>query len=120
MKKFMMIIIGAVLCLNLSVASPFVYVSDMIFKIEGQDVVFRSLQKMRSNDGREIYFYSNRKCEMYNGDCLVVTTTYRLIDGEVFLLDENGNTVYKGSYRMSSDGYNLRSVTIAGTTYYRK
>ena len=84
-----------------------------------QSVVFRSTQKLRSRDGYEIYFYSNRKCDGYNDSGrLMFSTTYRVANGEVFLLDENGRTVYKGRYRMKSDGRNLSSVTIAGTTYY--
>lgn len=83
-------------------------------------VVFRNTQKLRANDGREIYLYSNRTCELFHGDRLEVKCTYRLQDGEVRLLDENGNTVYKGRYRMASDGRSLVSLTLAGTTFYRK
>lgn len=83
-------------------------------------VVFRTTQRLRASDGREIYLYSNRTCELFDGDRLVVTCTYRLQDGEVRLLDENGRTVYKGRYRMSSDGMNLANLTLGGTTYYRK
>lgn len=82
-------------------------------------VVFRSTQKLKSDDGRQIYFYSNRSCELYDRDRLVVATTYKIKDGEVYLLDEYGQTVYKGTFRMSSDGRNLKSVTIAGTTYWK-
>lgn len=85
-----------------------------------QDVVFRTTQRLRANDGREIYLYPNRKCELYDNDRREVTCTYRLQNGEVLLLDEYGNTVYKGSYRMSRDGVNISSITLAGTTYYRK
>ena len=83
-------------------------------------VVFRTTQKLRSNDGREIYLYPNRTCELFYGGRLEVRCTYRLQDGEVRLLDENGETVYKGSYRMTSDGINLSSLTLGGTSYFRK
>lgn len=59
------------------------------------------------------------KCELWDGDRLVVTATYRLQNGEVRLLDENGNTIYKGSYRLARDRRNISSLTLAGTTYYK-
>ncbi|MBQ4632839.1 MAG: hypothetical protein IJ421_08515 [Prevotella sp.] len=83
-------------------------------------VVFRTTQKLRANDGREIYLYSNRICELYEGDRLVVKCTYRLQEGEVRLLDEYGNTVYKGTYRMTSDRRNVVSLRLGDTTYYKK
>lgn len=97
-----------------ALATPAVLMAE---QSNGSSVVFRSTQKLKSSDGRQIYFYSSRRCELYDGDRLVVATTYRLQNGEVHLLDEYGQTVYKGTYRMSSDGRNLSSVTIAGTTY---
>ncbi len=83
-----------------------------------QNVVFRKNQRLRSNDGRMIYLYTNRTCELYDGDRCVCTCTYRLQDGEVRLLDENGYTVYRGTYRLKSDRQNLASMSLAGTTYY--
>ena len=80
-----------------------------------QNVVFR----FKANDGRQIYLYSSGKCELWDGDRLVVTATYRLQNGEVRLLDENGNTIYKGSYRLARDRRNISSLTLAGTTYYK-
>ena len=77
-----------------------------------QNVVFRSTQRLKANDGRQIYLYSSGKCELWDGDRLVVTATYRL-------LDENGNTIYKGSYRLARDRRNISSLTLAGTTYYK-
>ena len=84
-----------------------------------QNVVFRSTQRLKANDGRQIYLYSSGKCELWDGDRLVVTATYRLQNGEVRLLDENGNTIYKGSYRLARDRRNISSLTLAGTTYYK-
>lgn len=84
----------------------------------GQNVVFRRNQRLRSNDGRSIYLYTNRTCELFDGDRLICTCTYRLQDGEVRLLDGNGNTVYKGSYQLKSDRQNLSSLTLSGTRYY--
>lgn len=82
-----------------------------------QNVRFRSTQKLRSRDGREIYFYSSGKCEGYDGDRLQFSTTYTIIGDELRLLDERGNTVYKGSITWRTRGQSLNSVTIAGTTY---
>ena len=82
--------------------------------------MFRSNQKLRSNDGRELYFYTSGTCDGFDGDRREFSCRYTLSDGEVRLLDEKGNTVYKGTYRMKSDGQNLSSVTIAGTTYWAK
>ena len=84
-----------------------------------QNVVFRSTQRLKANDGRQIYLYISGKCELWDGDRLVVTATYRLQNGEVRLLDENGNTIYKGSYRLARDRRNISSLTLAGTTYYK-
>lgn len=86
----------------------------------GQSVVFRTTQKLRSNDGREIYFYSSRKCEGYYKDRLEFSCEYRIQDDEVRLLDEDGNTVYKGSCTWRVKGQSLSSVSIAGTRYYAR
>lgn len=83
-----------------------------------QNVRFRSTQKLRARDGREIYFYSSGKCEGYDGDRLQFSTTYTIIDNEVRLLDERGNTVYKGTVSWRVKGQSLYNVTIAGTTYF--
>lgn len=83
-----------------------------------QTVRFRSTQKLRARDGREIYFYSSGKCEGYDGDRLQFSTTYTIIDNEVRLLDERGNTVYKGTLSWRVKGQSLYNVTIAGTTYF--
>lgn len=85
--------------------------------VGAQNVVFRSTQKLRSRDGREIYFYSSGKCEGYYGDRCEFSTTYRIQDNEVRLLDERGNTLYKGSLTWKVKGQKLHSVTLAGTTY---
>lgn len=88
---------------------------------EQRSVVFRSTQIMRASDGREIYFFSNRTCKMYDSNGrLMVTCTYRLANGEAYLLDENGNDVYKGAYKMSGDGRNLSWVRFAGVMYYKR
>lgn len=87
---------------------------------EERGIVFRSTQKLKSNDGREIYLYSNRRCELYDGDRLEVVCTYKIVGNEIRLLDENGNTVYKGSIQISSDRQSILHLSIAGTTYYKK
>ena len=107
--------------LNFNVPYETVQVSsDPFIECADQGVVFRSTQKLRSNDGRELYFYTNGICEGYDGDYCEFACKYTLMSGEVRLLDENGRTVYKGSYRMKSDRRNLSNVTIAGTTYWAK
>lgn len=85
--------------------------------VDSNDVVFRSTQRLKSRDGRSIYLYRSGTCELFDGDRLIASCTYRLQNGEVRLLDERGNTVYKGTYRMKSDRLNLQSLTLAGTTY---
>lgn len=89
-------------------------------KIETQQrsVVFRTTQRLRSRDGRSIYFYTNRSCQMFDGDRCVAECTYTIQNGEVRLLNSNGRTLYKGTYRMSKDGRNLASLSLAGTTFY--
>lgn len=118
MKQFLIVFVCSILCVQSLGAAPLP--SQPQGDSEQRSIVFRRLQRLRSNDGREIYLYSNRKCEMYDEDCLIVTTTYRLANGEVYLLDENGNTVYKGSYQMSNDRVNLKSVKIANTVYFSR
>ncbi|MBO4613412.1 MAG: hypothetical protein J5671_09650 [Bacteroidaceae bacterium] len=90
-------------------------------ELESQsNLVFRGTQRFRSNDGRELYCYTNSKCEMYDGDRLVVTCTYTYSGDEIRLLDENGNTVYKGSVYWNNSHSKPISITIAGTTYRNK
>ena len=105
--------INAPVCETISAVEPTTV--EMVALV--QDVRFRSTQKLRSRDGREIYFYSNGRCEGYDGDRLQFSTTYSIYDDEVRLLDERGNTVYKGSITWRTRGQSLHSVTIAGTTY---
>ncbi|OUN70003.1 hypothetical protein B5G10_10955 [Barnesiella sp. An55] len=87
--------------------------------IAQRKVVFRSTQRLKARDGRQIYLFSNGKCELWDGDRLIVTTTYTLQDGEVRLLDEQGNAVYKGSYQLAKDGQHISTLTLSGTIYYR-
>lgn len=102
-------------CKNNSNREPSVTVKDC-----QSNIVFRGTQKLRARDGAEIYFYQSGKCEMYQNDRLVVSCTYDVDGNEVKLLDENGNTVYKGRVTYSKqDRTKVASVTIAGTTYYR-
>lgn len=85
-----------------------------------QSVVFRSTQKLSAKDGREIYFYSNGRCEGYYCDRLEFSTKYKIQDNEIRLLDENGNTLYKGTVRWRERGKSLSVVSIAGTSYYAR
>ena len=82
-----------------------------------QNVVFRSTQKLRSKDGREIYFYSDGRCEGFDGDRLMFVTKYEIMGNEVRLLDERGYTVYKGTISWRVKGKTIDTVTIAGTRY---
>lgn len=115
-------IISAMLIVNAScpVDAAFDLPAIPSIELSDQSVVFRSTQKLSSNDGRELYFYTNGMCDGYYGDRREFSCKYRLQDGEVRLLDEDGNTVYKGSYRMKSDRRNLSTVTIAGTVYWAR
>lgn len=108
-----MMMINAPVCETISAVEP----TTVEMVAAEQDVRFRSTQKLRSRDGREIYFYSSGKCEGYDGDRLQFSTTYSIYGDEVRLLDERGNTVYKGSITWRTRGQSLHSVTIAGTTY---
>ena len=118
MKKFIFAILSILLVPQFGTAKENTADNDISISAPlDSSIVFRSTQRLRSEDGGSIYFYSSGRCELFYGDRLIVTCTYTLQYGEVRLLDENGSTVYKGSYRMKSDGRNLASVTIAGTTY---
>ena len=86
--------------------------------VDSGDVVFRSTQRLRSRDGRSIYMYKSGTCELFDGDRLIAECRYSLRNGEVRLLDENGRTVYKGTYRLKDNRRDLQSLTLSGTTYY--
>lgn len=83
-------------------------------------LVFRGTKRFKSNDGRELYCHPNSKCEMFDGDRLVVTCTYTYSGDEIRLLDENDNTIYKGSIYWNNSHSKPISITIAGTTYRNK
>lgn len=119
MKKYFLAICAIFALCNISTANSAVGINTSTMEYS-QYVVFRTTQMLKSSDGREIYLYSNRTCELFDNGRLVVKCTYRLQNNEVRLLDENGDTVYKGSYRMSRDGRNLANITLAGTTFYKK
>lgn len=106
--------------INAPANNTVVSTNDSMVEVCEQSTVFRSTQKLRSNDGREIYMYTNGKCELYFGDRLEVTCQYCIRNGEVRLLDERGNTIYKGSYRMKPDGRNVAWLRIQGTDYWAK
>ena len=114
------LIITATMMINASVTETTSSIESPTFEMStaSQTVRFRSTQKLRARDGREIYFYSSGKCEGYDGDRLQFSTTYTIIDNEVRLLDERGNTVYKGTLSWRVKGQSLYNVTIAGTTYF--
>ena len=94
--------------------------NSIVYSDSNSNTIFRSTQKMRSNtDGSEIYFYSNGNCEMYNSNgrrVLTCTYTYRV--DEMFLLDEDGNIVYKGSCTVKNG--ELTYLNIAGQSYWKK
>lgn len=82
-------------------------------------IVFRTTQRLRSNDGGEIYLYASGKCELFDNDRLVATCTYTIDGSEIRLLDGNV-TLYKGTFRYSPDRRNVASLSLRGITYYRK
>lgn len=117
MKKILFLLVGLVLFPIAGIADDTMVDKSTECVLQQRNVVFRKTQKLRSEDGREIYLYSSGKCELFDGGRLIVTCTYRLQDGDVRLLDEYGNTVYKGSYVMKRDKINLQSLTLGGVRY---
>lgn len=114
------LLFSAMITVNASACETSFFIESPSFETvaAAQTVRFRTTQKLRARDGREIYFYSSGKCEGYDGDRLQFSTTYTIIDNEVRLLDERGNTVYKGTLSWRVKGQSLYNVTIAGTTYF--
>lgn len=83
-------------------------------------VVFRTNQRLKSNDGGAIYLKTSGICELYEGDRCVVVCTYTIIShDEIQLLDENGNPVYKASFTYASDRLNISTLVLGGTRYFR-
>lgn len=122
MKKIILMAISLVLLSSYAIADTMGVKNMETNEVasSGPVVVFRTTQKLTAEDGCQIYFYSNRVCKMYDSNGrLVVTCKYRLMDGEVFLTDGEGNEIYKGRYGMSRDGRNLSWVRFAGV-YYRR
>ncbi len=92
----------------------------MLTQSETRSVVFRTTQKCVGSDGWSIIFYSNRTCQVREGDIIRCTLTYTLRDGEAHLIDDEGNTIMAGTYQMSRDGRNLSWVKFNGVTYYKR
>lgn len=88
--------------------------------VQQRKVVFRTTQKLRASNGRELYLYTSGRAEWYgsNGK-LLGEYTYTLIDGEIFLY-RDGEREGKGSYTMKRDRLNLASVKLNGVIYYKK
>ncbi len=85
---------------------------------DSRQVVFRQTQKLRSRDGREIYLYTDRTCKMWEGDRNVATCNYRIVQNEIFIYGDG--VEYKGKFTLSSDRLSISSLTLGGTTYYKK
>lgn len=122
MKKIFIAIIAFIGCCSATNASDLtpqqiMTTSDYHF---AQNVVFRSTQILTASDGRQIRLYRNGTCELRDGDRIEVTCRYRLQDGEVRLLDEYGNTVYAGSYKLRKDRRNIDILRLSGTTYFNR
>lgn len=84
-------------------------------------VVFRSLQKLRSDEGEEIYLYSSGKCEIYNGDGVLTNSIRYTIQGdELMLLDEDGDTIMKGRIYWDQHHINAQRVVLMGITFYKR
>ncbi len=81
-------------------------------------VVFRQTQKLRSQDGREIYLFTNGKCELWNGDRKMTTCNYAILHNEIRIY--GGGVEYKGTIVLSSNKLTIASLTLQGTTYYQK
>lgn len=118
---FSILVVAVLLMTNISSFDAYTSIqSPNIEDVAQQTVRFRSTQRLSSRDGREIYFYSSGKCEGFYNDKLEFCCKYTIIEKEIRLLDEDGNTVYKGTCTFKSDRQNLLNVTIAGTTYFAK
>lgn len=81
---------------------------------------FNVFRRFRSNDGREFYFYPEGKCEGFDNGRLMFTARYKIIQSikELRILDENGNTIYKGSYSLADTRKNYPyQITLGGTSY---
>lgn len=122
MKKILFTVMAVIGCFTMANAEE-ISINDIKEMKEyhiARSVVFRSTQKLVASDGRKIYLYRNGTCEMRNGDRVEVTCRYRLQDGEVRFLDENGNTIYAGSYVLRRDRMNISTLTLAGTRYVNR
>ncbi len=80
-------------------------------------VVFRSNQRVKSRDGRQIYLYTSGKCELYEGDRCTATLEYQVVGNEIRLILE-GKVLYKASFQYKSNRRDISSLTLSGTTYY--
>lgn len=84
-------------------------------------LVFRGTQRVRANDGSEIYFYSNGNMQMYaKSGRLEAEGTYEW-DGknEIFIKDNYGRVIYKASCKVDQQKQ-LVSITLSGQTYWKK
>ncbi len=84
-------------------------------------IVFRGTQKVRSNEGAEIYLYSNGNVQMYNSNGMLVTEAIYEWDGgsEIFIKDFEGRILYKCSCRVNQQKQ-LVSLTLSGETFWKK
>lgn len=94
--------------------------SILSFSDSNSNLLFRGTQKVRANDGAEIYLYSNGSVQMYNSNGrLVAECTYNWDgDNEIFFIAD-GKTLYKGRCTVNQQKQ-LVSLTIAGDTYWKK
>lgn len=84
-------------------------------------ILFRGTQKVRANDGAEIYLYSNGNVQMYNSNGRLVTEALYEWDGgsEIFIKDLDGRIIYKCRCTVDQQKQ-LVNLTVAGETYWRK
>ena len=111
------IFISAMMMLNAPADNTAVTTNEFVVESAAQGVVFRSTQRLRSDDGWSIYLSSSGRCEIFNGDYPILKCRYTLQYGEIRLLDEDGDLLYRCSYTKKSDGQNLSTVTFNGIVF---
>lgn len=96
-----------------STSSPMVYESQ-------SSLVFRGTQKLKSNDGEELWLYQNSKCEWWVNDACIRTGTYTHDGKDVKIYFEGVEEPIKGSIYWNSSHSKPLSIRICGKDYRNK
>ena len=118
MKKLLTLFIAAIfmapVCFATPVASESTYSSD-----SSQGVRFRVNQRLRSNDGRELYLYTNGRAELYENDRMGDECEYQVYGNEIRLI-KWGSVAYKASFEYQSDRKTISWLRLQGTEFLQK